>query len=150
MFLEYQRRLPPRPPHVSRRLATAVVGLGGAGSFSGTLLVQRFAVQDGALVAIGLVTGALTTSTGLMSMARTVRMPATVLAATRDGVQLDLGSVSLDILWWRIDLGRVVVDADGAPAERWPIEGLIADAAVPPTEPSRMASLLNSFLDLKH
>jgi hypothetical protein len=84
-----------------------------------------------------------------MSMARTVRMPAAVLAATRDGVQLDLGSVSLDILWWRIDLGRIVVDADGA-AERWPIEGLIANAAVPPTEPSGMASLLNSFLDLQH
>src|SRR4029078_2946652 len=99
------------PLGVTRRLSLAVNGALGGGAFAGTLLVQRFVPQDGGIAAIGFVTGTLRSSTGATSLARTVRLPALVTVSHAPGVQVDLGPVSVDVLWWGIAFGRVVVRA---------------------------------------
>jgi hypothetical protein len=59
---ETRRAQPPAPPR--KPLQVAIVGHGaGGGSFAGTLSIQKFAVRDDQLVAIGIISG---TATGAM------------------------------------------------------------------------------------
>src|SRR5262245_41158465 len=54
-----------------------VTGSGGGAVFNGTFQLQRFATQQGQLVATGLLTGVVTDATGTTtSVARTVTVPA--------------------------------------------------------------------------
>jgi len=68
-------------------LSVPVVGTGtneagATGTFNGTLKIQRFATSQGSLVAVGLLTGIVTSTlngvTTNASVVRTVTMPATV------------------------------------------------------------------------
>jgi len=131
---------------VSRRLSLAVNGALGGGAFAGTLLVQRFVAQDGGVAAIGFVTGTLRTSTGATSLARTVRLPAIVTVSHASGLQVDLGPVSIDVLWWRMDFGRIVLDVAAEPGDG-SVERLRRDLAGAEGEPSRLARVLNALLD---
>jgi hypothetical protein len=132
---------------VSRRLAVPVSGALGKGTFAGTLHVQRFTPQDGGLAAVGIVTGIMTTSTGTTSLARTVRLPALVTATTDHAVQLDLGPVSVDVLWWRVDFGRIVLDVK-AENDELAVELLRRELGTVDGEPARLARVLNGLLNL--
>jgi len=75
--------------------------LGGTGTFSGTLTLQNFAVQNGQLVANGLVSGTLTDSQG--NVVGTVsNVPATFpvahLSSSCTILALDLGPIHLNLL----------------------------------------------------
>jgi len=131
---------------VSRRLSLAVNGALGGGAFAGTLMVQRFVPQDGGVAAIGFVTGTLRSSTGATSLARTVRLPALVTMSHAPGVQVDLGPVSIDVLWWRMDFGRIVLDVAAEPGDV-SIELLRRELAGAEGEPSRLARMLNGLLE---
>ena len=131
---------------VSRRFSLPVNGAVAGGAFAGTLLVQRFVAQDGGIAAIGFVTGTLRTSTGATSLARTVRLPAIVTVSHAPVVQVDLGPVSIDVLWWRMDFGRIVLDVAAEPGDL-SIELLRRQLAGADGEPSRLASVLNGLFD---
>lgn len=135
-------------PDVSRRLIVPITGALDGGTFAGTLQVQRFSPQDGALAAATLVTGLMNTSTGTTSLARTVRLPARITQGADHGVRVDLGPVRVDVLWWRIDFGHIIVEvapeaADGS------LELLQQELASARLEPSRLARVLNGLLDLR-
>ena len=98
----------------------------GQGVFTGTLRILRFAVQDGKLVASGIVTGTLVNEAGLnTAVIRTVTLPVstggapTALAAPAaigcDILHLELGPLDLDLLGLVVHLDRVVLDITAVP-----------------------------------
>jgi hypothetical protein len=108
-------------------LAVPVSGVapGGAGSFNGTLRIQRFVSSGGQIVAQGVLTGIATNTTTAVSesIVRTISAPVTLgnpaagptaaaisAQATCDILHLVLGPLHLDLLGLVIDLNQVVLD----------------------------------------
>jgi ABC-type amino acid transport substrate-binding protein len=90
-----------------------VAGAFDGGTFAGTLDVVRFEEADGAMVAVGALTGTLVDSAGNAIGAVTdqaVTLPVDALAATCDVLHLDLGPLNLDLLGLEVHLQRVVLD----------------------------------------
>jgi hypothetical protein len=89
---------------------TGAVANGGA--FSGTFNLQRFAVQNGQLVAVGTLSGTLTDALG--NVIGTVTNLATTLQVTGNGtcqiLHLELGPLDLNLLGLMVHLDRVVLD----------------------------------------
>lgn len=102
---------------------------GGVGTFAGTFFLQQFAVENNKLVGRGILSGTLTSSTGVVigSVWRQVSMPVTVspgasavrsatgiapigVAATCDILHLDLGPLDLNVLGLQVNLSEVVLD----------------------------------------
>jgi hypothetical protein len=130
-------------------LAIPVTGATGGNTFAGTLQVQRFATQNGQLVATGLLTGVVTTATGAVtSIARTVTVPAAVTNATCDILHLDLGPLSLDLLGLHVDLSRIVLDITAESGAGNLLGNLLCSVANLLNDPSGLARLLNQILSL--
>jgi hypothetical protein len=93
--------------------------LGGVGNFVGSFDLQRFAVQNGQIVAVGTLTGTLTDSAGtvLGSVVRTVRLilDSTATQASCDILHLELGPLDLDLLGLVVHLNQVVLDIEAQP-----------------------------------
>jgi hypothetical protein len=93
--------------------------LGGVGNFAGTFDLQRFAVQNGQIVAVGTLTGTLTDSAGtaLGSVVRTVRiaLDSAATQASCDILHLELGPLDLDLLGLVVHLDRIVLDIEAQP-----------------------------------
>jgi hypothetical protein len=93
--------------------------LGGAGTFTGTLNIQRFATQNGQIVAVGTLTGTLTDSVGavLGTIVRTVTLllDAAATQASCDILHLELGPLDLDLLGLVVHLNKVVLDISAVP-----------------------------------
>ena len=98
----------------------------GQGTFTGTLRILRFAVQDGKLIASGIVTGTLVDENGVSTaVIRTVTLPVntgggtTTLAAPAavscDILHLELGPLDLDLLGLVVHLDKVVLDLTAVP-----------------------------------
>lgn len=92
------------------------------GTFTGTLRIVSFGVQDGVLVASGLVTGTLVDETGaVVSIARTVTLPvaspagSSAKALSCEVLHLELGPLDLDLLGLVVHLDRVVLDVSAMP-----------------------------------
>ena len=96
------------------------------GTFTGSLRILRFAVQDQKLVASGIVTGTLVDENGVSTaVIRTVTLPvntgagATTLAAPAavscDVLHLELGPLDLDLLGLVVHLDKVVLDITAVP-----------------------------------
>jgi hypothetical protein len=91
-----------------------------AGTFTGTLNVTRFAVQNGQLVAIGTVTGTLTDTLGNVIGSVTnvpVAIPVAGTTATCPILHLTLGPLDLNLLGLVVHLNQVVltIDAQSGP-----------------------------------
>ena len=106
----------PAPP---AGLAVPITGtftdaLGGAGKFVGTFNIQRFAVQDNQLAAVGTLTGTLTDSLGtvLGSIVNTITMliNSASTQATCQILHLVLGPLDLNLLGLMVHLNQVVLD----------------------------------------
>src|SRR5256885_39945 len=97
---------------------TATNALGQLVNFAGTFSVQRFAVQNGQLVAVGQLTGTLTnTVTGVVqNVSQQVTLPVTA-SGTCDILHLVLGPLDLNLLGLQVHLNQVVLDitAQAAP-----------------------------------
>jgi len=97
---------------------TATNALGQAVNFAGAFSVQRFAVQDGQLVAVGQLTGTLTnTVTGVVqNVSQQIVLPVTA-SGTCDILHLVLGPLDLNLLGLMVHLNQVVLDitAQAAP-----------------------------------
>jgi hypothetical protein len=130
-------------------LAIPVTGTGGGANFVGTFQLQRFAAQDGQLVASGLLTGVVTTATGTAtSVARTVSMPAAVTQATCDILHLDLGPLNLDLLGLQVALSQIVLDITAQSGAGNLLGNLLCGVANLLNDPSGLAGLLNRILSL--
>ena len=90
---------------------TATNALGQLVNFAGTFSVQRFAVQNGQLVAVGQLTGTLTnTITGaVQQVSQQITLPVTA-TGTCDVLHLVLGPLDLDLLGLQVHLNQVVLD----------------------------------------
>jgi hypothetical protein len=128
-------------------LTIPVTGSGTGAVFSGTFQLQKFATDQGQLVASGLLTGVVTTAAGATtSIARTVTMPAAVTTATCDILHLDLGPLHLDLLGLQVDLSRIVLDITAQAGAGNLLGNLLCSVANLLNDPSGLARLLNSIL----
>jgi len=135
----------PRP----NPLVVPVTGTAPGGVFNGTFQLQRFSDSQGQLVATGVLSGVLTTTTGVTtSVLRTITLPAAVTQATCDILHLDLGPLSLDILGLQVDLSRIILDITAEAGAGNLLGNLLCAVANLLNNPSGLARLLNSILAL--
>jgi hypothetical protein len=93
--------------------------LGGVGTFAGTFTIERFVNQNGALAAVGKVSGKLTNSVGATLGAATSTqqvVPAVITQQTCTVLVLELGPLHLELLGLVIDLNRVVLTITADPS----------------------------------
>lgn len=87
-----------------------------AGTFAGAFNITRFAVQDGALKAIGNLTGTVTNATGtvLGTVNQALTLPVLMgpgqTTGTCEILNLVLGPLSLNLLGLQVDLNQVVLN----------------------------------------
>jgi hypothetical protein len=101
-------------------LAVPVTGTTSAAgtAFSGTLNIQRFARQNGSLVAIGTVVGTLTDAAGVVTnVVQAVAVPVNTDATTAscEILHLVLGPLDLNLLGLTVHLDQVVLDITAVP-----------------------------------
>jgi hypothetical protein len=121
----------------------------GGGTFTGTFNLTRFATQNGALVAVGTLSGTLTTAAGqITSIVQTISIPVTAATGTCQILHLELGPLSLTLLGLNVDLSRIVLDitADAGPGNL--LGNLLCSVANLLNDPTGLARLLNQILAL--
>jgi hypothetical protein len=130
-----------------RTLSVPITGTGAGATLTGVFEVTRFATEDGAVVAVGMLTGTLTTAAGATtSIARTIALPVVVGDTTCEILHLDLGPLSLDILGLNIDLSRVVLDITAQAGAGNLLGNLLCAVVNLLNDPSGLARLLNQIL----
>jgi hypothetical protein len=94
-----------RRPRISGTFTDSMKGLG---VFSGTLGLVRFDAQNGAVVAVGTLTGALADSMGnpLGQVNESAALPVTDVTATCDLLRFDLGPADVRILGFDVHLRK--------------------------------------------
>ena len=127
-------------------ISIPVTGSGVGAVFAGTFQLQRFAVDQGQLVATGILTGVVTTSTGATSVARTLALPAAIVNPTCEILHLDLGPLSLDLLGLQIDLSRIILDITAEAGAGNLLGNLLCAVTNLLNNPSALARLLNTIL----
>jgi hypothetical protein len=134
----------PRSP-----LTIPITGVGPGGAFSGTFQLQRFATDQGQLVAQGVLSGVVTTATGVTtSVFRNISLPAQVGETTCAILHLDLGPLNLDLLGLQIDLSRIVLDITAQAGAGNLLGNLLCAVAGLLDNPGGLATLLNRILDI--
>ena len=129
-------------------ITVPISGTGGGGTFAGTFQLQKFANQGGQLVAVGLLSGTVTTATGVATgVVKTVALPAQIVDSTCEILHLDLGPLSLDLLGLQINLSRVVLDITAQAGAGNLLGNLLCGVANLLNDPSGLAKILNSILD---
>ena len=119
----------------------------GIGTFTGTFQLQRFVVQDGVVMASGILSGTVSNATGVVgSILRTVLLPVTIGETSCDILHLDLGPLSLDLLGLQIDLSRIVLDITAQAGAGNLLGNLLCGVANLLNNPGGLARLLNSIL----
>ena len=121
----------------------------GGATFSGVFNLTSFAVRDGQVVALGTISGVVTTATGVLgSVLTTVAMPVSVGTTTCQILHLDLGPISLDLLGLQVDLSRVVLDITAQAGAGNLLGNLLCAVAGLLDNPGGLARLLNQILDI--
>lgn len=132
---------------IANSLTIPITGAGSGATFAGTFDLQRFAVQNGQVMAIGTVTGVVSTATGIVgSVVRNVALPTQVTQATCDILHLDLGPLNLDLLGLNIDLSRVVLDITAESGAGNLLGNLLCSVTNLLNDPSGLSRLLNNIL----
>ena len=130
-------------------LSIPVTGTGGGAVFTGTFQLQKFATDQGQLVASGILTGIVTTASGVStSVVRTVSMPAAVGTATCDILHLDLGPLDLNVLGLQINLSQIVLDITAEAGAGNLLGNLLCAVVNLLNDPTGLSRLLNSILDI--
>lgn len=127
-----------------------ITGTSGSGAtFQGVYNLTSFAVRDGQVVAVGTVSGVVTTAAGVLgSVLTTVALPVSVGTTTCAILHLDLGPISLDLLGLQVDLSRVVLDITAQAGAGNLLGNLLCAVAGLLDNPSGLARLLNQILDI--
>jgi hypothetical protein len=132
------------------------------GAFTGTLRVTSFGVENGVLLAYGIVTGTLVDENRVVtSVARSVKLPVNTggaatarsakAALSCDILHLELGPLDLDLLGLVVHLDKVVLDISAVPGAGNLLGNLLCSVtnllngggAL-----SQIANLLNQILDI--
>jgi hypothetical protein len=130
--------------------------------FAGTFSLQRFANNNGQVVAIGTIAGTVTDLAGNVvgSSLQTVAIPVTattgaasaaatqVAAVSCSILHLDLGPLTLNLLGLQIDLSRVILDITAIPGAGNLLGNLLCAVANLLNDPTGLAALLNQILDI--
>jgi hypothetical protein len=133
----------------SSPLSIPVTGTGGGAVFTGAFQLQKFATEEGALVATGVLSGVVTTATGVTTgVLRTVTIPAAVGETSCAILHLDLGPLFLDVLGLQIDLSRIVLDITAQAGAGNLLGNLLCAVTNLLNDPTGLARLLNSILDI--
>jgi len=128
-------------------ISIPITGAGGGSTFAGTFDLRRFITQDGAVYASGLLTGTLTSATGVVtSVVRNVLLPVTIPQATCEILHLDLGPLSLNLLGLQIDLNRVVLDITAQAGPGNLLGNLLCAVVNLLNDPSGLTRILNNIL----
>jgi hypothetical protein len=97
-----------------------IVGTFDGGTFAGTFALQRFAVVNDQIVAVGTLTGSLTNTAGTVigTLLRTVQIAiaSAQTEASCEILHLELGPLDLNLLGLVVHLDRVVLDISAQPA----------------------------------
>jgi hypothetical protein len=119
----------------------------GRRPFTGTFQLKKFVVQDGVLMASGILSGTVTTAAGVVgTILKTILIPVTIGQTTCEILHLDLGPLSLDLLGLQIDLSRIVLDITAQAGAGNLLGNLLCAVANLLNDPSGLAKLLNSIL----
>lgn len=105
-------------------------GTAAAGTFSGVLNVTHVAVQNGQLVATGLLTGTITNLDGTTSkVSQTITSPLSTATASCPILTLTLGPLHVDVLGLVINLNQVNLNIVAIPGAGNLLGNLLCDVA---------------------
>ena len=128
-------------------IAIPVTGAGGGAVFAGTFQLQKFATDQGQLVATGLLTGVVTSAAGVTtSVVRTVALPAAVTQTSCAILHLDLGPLNLDLLGLQVNLNRIILDITAQAGAGNLLGNLLCAVTNLLNDPTGLSKLLNSIL----
>ena len=124
---------------------------GGQGTFSGTLALGRFQIEQGFLVVLGTLTGTLADSTGTIvgRVNEPIVVPVSVTRASCALLQLDVAPVDLDLLGREVHIdGNAlgITAADGPPRTLGALLCSTARLVASRSTPEGLATNLNSVL----
>jgi hypothetical protein len=144
----------PAPARPVTALATPITGTtSDGGTFAGTFTPSRFSVQNGKMMATGLVTGTVKNASGATvgNVSQTVSTPAAITAASCSILNLILGPLHLNVLGLVVDLNQVILVITAVPGAGALLGNLLcAVAGLLDGTPSlgALTVLLNSILAL--
>ena len=111
--------------------------------------MTKFANQNGALAAVGTLTGTLTNGAGqTTTVMQTISMPVATVTSTCSILHLDIGPIALDILGLKVDLSRIVLDITAETGAGNLLGNLLCAVANLLNDPSGLAKVLNQILAL--
>jgi hypothetical protein len=88
----------------------------GGGAFSGVFKITNFAVQNGQIVAQGILTGTLTSATGAtQAVSQAITAPLAGASASCQILSLTLGPLDLNLLGLQVHLNQVVLNITAQP-----------------------------------
>jgi hypothetical protein len=136
------------PVMAASGITVPVTGSGPGGSFTGTYTLQKFAVKNGEVVAIGTLTGTVTNTLGaiLGSIVQNVTLPVIIGQTSCDILHLELGPISLNLLGLQIDLNQIVLDITAQSGSGNLLGNLLCAVAGLLDQPTSLAKLLNDIL----
>ena len=134
-------------------LAIPVAGTFSGGTFAGTFHLQRFAVSNDAIVAVGTLTGTLANSVGnsLGAVVRTISRPLNNPQASCEILHFELGPVDVNLLGLLAHLDRITFDITPQPGAGNLLGNLLcaaADLLNGGGTPNQIVTVLNKILDL--
>ncbi len=138
------------PPSTSA-IAIPITGTGTAGAFTGTLALTGFALQNGQLIANGLVTGTVTNASGAAtSILQNVSAPVTSSAGSGCTIlHLVLGPINLNILGLTVTTNQIVLDITAQPGPGNLLGNLLCDVANLLNNPTQnLVNVLNQLLGI--
>jgi hypothetical protein len=155
----------PAAPAAATSLSLPIGGqVDGGGAFSGTFTLQRFALQNGHVVAVGQISGILRDSLGIATTVfKTASLPVSlssggvtttattaVLPVISCGIlHLELGPLDLDLLGLVVHLDRVVLDISAEPGAGNLLGNLLcAIVGLLDSPGTQLVQLLNNLLAL--
>jgi hypothetical protein len=118
--------------------------------FVGTFTLNRFAVIDGVVNAVGTLAGTVTTAAGTSAIVRTLSIPLLPGAtqAACDILHLELGPLDLDLLGLVVHLDKIVLDIDAQPGPGNLLGNLLCSVAGLLDDPNGLARVLNQILSI--
>jgi hypothetical protein len=137
------------PPHSSSPLVIPVTGSGTAGTLNGTFTLTGFALQNGQLVANGILAGTVTNGAGAAnSLLQTVTAAVTSTATSSCTIlHLVLGPINLNILGLQVTTNQIVLDISAIPGPGNLLGNLLCDIANLLNNPNAtLIGLLNNLV----
>ena len=139
------------PPPANTSIAIPISGSNTLGSFTGTYTPTSFALRNGQLVALGTVSGTLTTAAGATTGILQNNIVAPVANATGDCtiLHLVLGPIDLNLLGLRITTNQIVLDITAQSGPGNLLGNLLCAVANLLNSPNQtLVNLLNQILSI--